>query len=117
MALKDCLLVIEEGSMHEVLEQALTHLEAGVAKSKQGVLREALMMIEEAYPSEKIKAVNHFMQNVEERGGEFETSVSLLLSDKCGHSYPFPASTINMLKNICLPGLSVPNVDFNDICM
>lgn len=81
MALKDCLLVIEEGSMHEVLEQALMHLEAGVAKSKQGVLREALMMIEEAYPSEKIKAVNHFMQNVEERGGEFETSVSLLLSD------------------------------------
>ena len=43
--------------------------------------------------------------------------LSLLLSDKCGHSYPFPASTINMLKNICLPGLSVPNVNFHEICM
>lgn len=81
MALKDCLLVIKEGSMHEILEQALMHLESGVATTSQSVMREAFMMIEEAYPSEKIKAVNHFMQNVEERGGEFETSVSLLLSD------------------------------------
>ena len=37
--------------------------------------------------------------------------------EKCGHTYPFSESTINMLKNICLPGMSVPNVDFKDICM
>ena len=43
--------------------------------------------------------------------------LSLLLAKKCGHSMPFPESTNNMLRNICLPGLSVPNVDFNDICM
>jgi len=23
---------------------------------------------------------------------------------------------MNMLKNICLPGVSVPNVDFSEIC-
>ena len=39
------------------------------------------------------------------------------LVKECGHSLPLSSSTINMLKNICLPGLSVPNVDFNDICM
>ena len=39
------------------------------------------------------------------------------LVEKCGHSYPFSESTLNMLKNICLPGLSVPNVDFKEICM
>ena len=25
--------------------------------------------------------------------------------------------TMNMLRNICLPGLSVPNANFNEICM
>ena len=34
----------------------------------------------------------------------------------CGHTYPFPESTLNMIKNICLPGMSVPNVDFKDVC-
>ena len=39
------------------------------------------------------------------------------LVKECGHSLPLSSSTINMLKNICLPGLSVPNVDFHEICM
>ena len=43
--------------------------------------------------------------------------LSLLLADKCGHSIPFPSSTMNILRNICLPGLSVPNVNFHEICM
>lgn len=81
MAFKDCLLVLQEGGMHDVLEEALIHLETGVAKTKEGVLREAFTMIETAYPSEKIKAVDDFMLNVEERGGEFEESAALLLED------------------------------------
>ena len=43
--------------------------------------------------------------------------LSLALRDKCGHSFPFSESASNLLRNICLPGLSVPNVDWNDICM
>lgn len=39
------------------------------------------------------------------------------LVTKCGHSYPMSDKTMNMLKNICLPGLSVPNVDYTQICM
>ena len=37
--------------------------------------------------------------------------------EKCGHTYPFPEVALNMLKNICLPGLSIPQVDFEVICM
>ena len=39
------------------------------------------------------------------------------LVSKCGHSYPMNDKTMNMLKNICLPGVSVPNVDFTQVCM
>lgn len=81
MAFQDCLLILTEGGMHDVLEQALSHLQVGVTETGQGVLREAFDMIEAAYPSEKIKAVDDFMLNVEERGGEFEESAALLLKD------------------------------------
>ena len=43
--------------------------------------------------------------------------LSIELVKKCGHTMPFPQSVNNMLRNICLPGLSVPNVNWNDICM
>ena len=43
--------------------------------------------------------------------------LSLALHEKCGHSFPFSESTTNLLRSICLPGLSVPNIDWSDICM
>ena len=43
--------------------------------------------------------------------------LSMSLVKECGHSLPLSESTMNMLRNICLPGLSVPNVNFNEICM
>ena len=39
------------------------------------------------------------------------------LVKKCGFSYPLGDSANNMLRNICLPGLSLPQVDFDEICM
>ena len=39
------------------------------------------------------------------------------LVKKCGFSYPLGANANNMLRNICLPGLSLPQVDFDEICM
>ena len=36
---------------------------------------------------------------------------------KCGHSHPVGASVNNVLRNICLPGVSVPNVDFDAVCL
>ena len=43
--------------------------------------------------------------------------LSMSLVKECGHSLPLSESTMNMLRNICLPGRSVPNVNFNEICM
>ena len=43
--------------------------------------------------------------------------LSLALHEKCGHPFPLSESTSNLLRNICLPGLSVPNVNWNEICM
>ena len=43
--------------------------------------------------------------------------LSIALHEKCGHSFPFSETTSNLLRNICLPGLSVPNVNWNEICM
>ena len=43
--------------------------------------------------------------------------LSMMLVKKCGHKRPFSAKQNNMLRNICLPGLSVPNVNWDDICM
>ena len=43
--------------------------------------------------------------------------LTMSLVKNCGHTLPLSEATNNMLRNICLPGLSVPNVDFKDICM
>ena len=43
-----------------------------------------------------------------------ELATSLI--HECGHSYPFSEKTMNMLKNICLPGVTVPNVNYKNIC-
>ena len=43
--------------------------------------------------------------------------LTISLVKKCGHTLPLSDAANNMLRNICLPGLSVPNVDFNEICM
>lgn len=81
VALKECISVFKEGQMHDVIEQAAAHIDRGMADTDAGVLREALAMIEEAYPCEKIKASDEFMLSVEERGGEFEESTDILLMD------------------------------------
>ena len=43
--------------------------------------------------------------------------LGIALSEKCGHEFPFSEATNNMLRNICQPGLTMPNVDWSAICM
>ena len=43
--------------------------------------------------------------------------LSLGLVKKCGHSIPMNEKTMNLLRSICLPGLSTPEVNWSDICM
>ena len=44
------------------------------------------------------------------------TDLAESLVSKCGHSYPMSENVMNMLKNICLPGMDVANLDFSEIC-
>ena len=43
--------------------------------------------------------------------------LSIQLMEKCGHSLPFSHSVSNLLRNICLPGINAPNVNWNDVCL
>ena len=43
--------------------------------------------------------------------------LGVALHEKCGHEFPFSEATNNMLRNICQPGLTMPNVDWSAICM
>ena len=45
------------------------------------------------------------------------TELAEALVTKCGHSYPMNQNTMNMLKNICVPGFTLPTVDFSEICI
>ena len=81
------------------------------AKREVEVMRLGRMLMNEKAADKALKAT------AEVYNPDCVRDLSLQLVEKCGHSTPFPASTSNMLRNICLPGLSVPNVDFNEICM
>ena len=64
------------------------------------------------------KAANNAMNAASEAYSvDCVRELSLMLVKKCGHKMPFSAKQNNMLRNICLPGLSVPNVNWDDICM
>ena len=81
------------------------------AKREVEVMRLGRMLMNEKAADKALKAP------AEAFNPDCVRDLSILLVKKCGHSMPLPASTNNMLRNICLPGLSIPNVDFNDICM
>ena len=80
------------------------------AKKEVEVMRlgVALMNEKAADSAMKVSAESYSIDCVRE--------LSHSLVEKCGHSYPLNEKSMNMLKNICLPGVSVPNVDFSEIC-
>ena len=43
--------------------------------------------------------------------------LSLKLVERCGQRMPFRANHNNVLRNICLPGVNLPVIDWEDICM
>ena len=84
-----------------------------IAEAKREV---ELMRLGSALMNEK--AANNAMNAASEAYSvDCVRELSMMLVKKCGHKMPFPAKQNNMLRNICLPGLSVPNVNWDDICM
>ena len=80
-ALKETAEVFEDGQMKLTIEEAIAHLELGVAQSESGTLREALSIIEKEYPCKKICVAHELFLSSEEYGGGAEHSILLLLED------------------------------------
>ena len=81
------------------------------AKKEVEVMRLGVSLMNE-------KAADVAMKNsVESYSIDCVRELSLGLHDKCGHSLPLGESISNLLRSICLPGLNVPEVDWNDICL
>ena len=43
--------------------------------------------------------------------------LAIALVEKCGHEFPLGKSTTNVLRAICQPGLTMPNLNWDDICI
>lgn len=73
--------LFEDGNMRLCIDHAIQYLEKGVSKKKEGLLREALSLIEERYACIKLTTVHELFVNSEEYGGDVENSILLLLED------------------------------------
>lgn len=69
---------IADGELKIVVGKALEILNAGVSAT---VYEDAFFVIEKAYPCERICSLHKFLLSVEKNGGNFKTSLNVLLSD------------------------------------
>ena len=63
------------------IEDAVAYIEAGYAKTEQGILKEALAIIEKSYDCSKIRMTHNLLISSEEHGGDMEQALFLLLND------------------------------------
>lgn len=77
MALEDTL-KITSGKMHRCIEMAVRELEYGTTRD---VYQQALAVIEKEYSCSRIITLHSFLIQVEEKGGRYENSLGILLSD------------------------------------
>ncbi len=77
VALKDTQKVLT-GAMGEVVDKAIRELEYSDADS---VYKEALAIIEDAYPCPRIETLHRFLISIEERGGKYYNSLQVLIDD------------------------------------
>lgn len=81
LALKETSELFEPGMMKAHIEQAIAYIEEGKSESEQGILREALSIIEESYDCTKLKIVHELLANSEEYGGDCENTILIVLKD------------------------------------
>ena len=80
-ALKETRELFEEGKMRGAIDEAITCLETGIAKTNKGTLWEALTIIEKEYTCRKVHMVHKLLINSEEFGGDASDSILALLND------------------------------------
>ena len=81
------------------------------AKQEVEIMRLGRLLMSEKAASSALET------HVEEFSVECVRELSLKLIEKCGHRTPFSSKQNNLLRSICLPGVSVPIIDWEDICM
>lgn len=83
-ALQDTLVLFPKGgAMHEVMEGAIEMMvNAAVSDKTVNIEEQALKLIEDRYPNTYIKSLHRFMLKVESIGGDFDSSIQLLLENR-----------------------------------
>lgn len=80
LSLKDTRTLFAEGRMHEVIGEAISYIECGSYRYE--LYKEALEIIEKAYPVKRLGAIHEYLRTVESNGGACEEGIDLLLQDK-----------------------------------
>jgi Flp pilus assembly protein TadB len=83
-ALEDVRVLFPRGSaMREAIDQAISVITDPTSPTRHGNAEErALAAIEERYPNDYVKSLHRFMLKVEAIGGDFDSSISLLLDNR-----------------------------------
>lgn len=80
LSLKDTRTLFTEGKMYEVIGEAIQYIERGSYRYE--LYREALEIIERAYPAKRLYAIHEYLRTVEGNGGTCGDGIDLLLQDK-----------------------------------
>lgn len=80
LSLKDSRALFSEGRMYQALGEAIAYIEQGTFK--KDLYREALGIIEDAYPANRLPSIHEYMCTVESNGGACSEGIDLLLQDK-----------------------------------
>lgn len=80
-ALQEAYNAMPDGLMKNTVEEAIRYVERGQAETEDGLLAEALGLIEKRYECEKLHTVHELLISAESRGGDVEGSIELLLED------------------------------------
>lgn len=69
---------ISTGKLKKVLSDAIDNMETSYSEN---ILQESLGIIEKEYNNTRIKALNKFMINIELKGGNYQNSINIMLTD------------------------------------
>lgn len=82
-ALMDVLILFPEGTMHTIIDKACEIISnPSLSEADENVEAKALNLIYQQYPNEQVKDLHRFLLSVESTGGNFDSSVELLLKNR-----------------------------------
>lgn len=80
VSLKDIQRLFPKGEMAEVIKDAINHIEN--CNSQSDVTEEALKMIADRFPCERLRTMHGFLLSVERNGGDCDIPIDMLLKDR-----------------------------------